>query len=428
MKLRFLDLFAGAGGLSEGFVQAGYEPVAHVEMDKAACYTLRTRAAFHELNKTPEGQQIYKSYLQGKITREQLYNAVPHNIIDSVIEKAIGADTIDEIFARIDKLQNGKDIDLVLGGPPCQAYSVVGRSRVGERIKDDSRNYHFQFYVLFLKRYRPKYFVFENVTGLYSAKDKTGNSFYAQVCNALKEAGYTLAEHVYRTEEYGLPQKRRRVIIIGTRNDIPTPLITIPQSDNCPKIREIFGDLKSIQAGEGIIRGNGRSQGKKAIKWLTENHISDNKYPVTFHQARPVNEHDKEIYRRVVDAWDSANIRFNYATDLPAEMQTHKNIRSFTDRFKVVDGDSNASQTVVAHISKDGHYYIHFDEKQNRSLSPREAARLQTFPDNYFFESGTTKDGRAAAFRQIGNAVPVMLARKIAEHLLPHIKDFNNLG
>ena len=423
MKLRFLDLFAGAGGLSEGFIQAGYEPVAHVEMDKAACYTLRSRAAFHELDKTPEGQQIYKNYLLGKITREQLYGSVPRSIIDTVIEKAIGANTIDEIFSRIDKLQNGKEIDLVLGGPPCQAYSVVGRSRVGESIKDDSRNYHFQFYVQFLKRYQPKHFVFENVTGLYSAKDKRGNSFYIQVCKALKEAGYTLAEHIYKTEEYGLPQKRRRVIIIGTRNDIPSPSITIPQNNNCPKIREIMGDLKSIQAGEGVIRGNGRGQGKKAIKWLTENHISDNKYPVTFHQARPVNRHDKEIYRRVVEAWDSAHVRFNYATDLPATMQTHKNISSFTDRFKVVDGDATASQTVVAHISKDGHYYIHYDKNQNRSLSPREAARLQTFPDNYFFESGTTKDGRAAAFRQIGNAVPVMLARKIAEYLLPYIKD-----
>ena len=423
MHFRFLDLFAGAGGLSEGFIQAGYTPVAHVEMDKAACYTLRTRAVFHELNKTEEGQRTYKNYLLGKFTREQLYNSVPRTVTDAVIEKAIGADTIDEIFKRVDKLLNENEIDLIIGGPPCQAYSLVGRSRVGEEIKSDDRNYLFRYYVKFLEHYKPKFFVFENVTGLYTARDKEGNSFYFQVVNALEEAGYQLSEHVCRTEEYGLPQKRRRVIIIGTRKDLIPPPPFTPNHQICPKISELLHDLKFIQAGEGIIRANGRAQGKKTDSWLFNNNVADKIYPVTFHQARPVNNHDKFIYREAVRLWKEGGIRFNYASHLSESMQTHKNRNAFTDRFKVVDGEATASQTVVAHISKDGHYYIHFDENQNRSLSPREAARLQTFPDNYFFESGTTKDGRAAAFRQIGNAVPVMLARKIAEHLLPYIKD-----
>lgn len=423
MSFRFLDLFAGAGGLSEGFIQAGYTPVAHVEMDKAACNTLRTRAVFHELDKSDEGRKVYCDYLRGKIDRNQLYGQVAASVTDSVIQQAIGADTIDAIFNHIDRLNDNKSIDIVIGGPPCQAYSVVGRSRVGEKMKDDSRNYLFEYYVEFLKKYQPKFFVFENVTGLYSAKDKEGNRYYDKVRNALESAGYHLSERVYKTEDYGLPQKRRRVIIIGTRFDLPVPTIMIQQNDESPKIKDILGDLKRIQGGEGDIRSNGRAQGRKVDKWLVENHIADKIYPVTFHQSRPVNEHDKDIYRRVVEAWEDGQRRFNYATDLPADMQTHKNIRSFTDRFKVVDGESTSSQTVVAHISKDGHYYIHYDKEQNRSLTPREAARLQTFPDNYFFESATTKDGRAAAFRQIGNAVPVMLARKIAESLLPFISD-----
>ena len=126
MALRFLDLFAGAGGLSEGFIQAGYTPVAHVEMDKAACYTLRTRAVFHELNKTTEGQQIYKDYLLGKISREKLYSTVPPRITDSVIEEVIGADTIDNIFAQIDKSQLEKVYISVM---PCDIEKQYDKAR-----------------------------------------------------------------------------------------------------------------------------------------------------------------------------------------------------------------------------------------------------------------------------------------------------------
>lgn len=427
MTLRFLDLFAGAGGLSEGFIQAGYRPVAHVEMDKAACNTLRTRAIFHALKESEEGKELYTSYLNGELTRKEFYahEKVPKEVLDTVIEKAIGKDTLDEIFARVDALSDGKEIDIVLGGPPCQAYSVAGRSRVGEeKIKEDPRNYLFKFYTEFLKKYKPKYFVFENVAGLYSAKDKHGNHFYAQVKEALDEAGYEIKEDLVRAHELGIPQRRKRVILIGRRKDLPAGDLQLSSVGECPiTIRQLFRDLKHLHEGEGTIRKDGRKRGKRAEEWLHENFIADNEFPITCHQARPVCEHDQDIYRMVVEFWDTMNARFNYAEDLPDVMKTHKNCHSFLDRFKVVDGNSHASQTVVAHISKDGHYYIHPDIRQNRSLTPREAARLQTFPDNFFFESGTTRDGRAAAFRQIGNAVPVMLARKIAELLKPALED-----
>lgn len=417
MPIRFLDLFAGAGGLSEGFIQEGYIPVAHVEMDKAACYTLRTRVAYHYLENSVEGRQIYKNYLKGKLSRSEFYTRVPSHLMDSVIEETIGAETIDSIFERIDGLNGDKAIDLIVGGPPCQAYSLVGRSRVGESIRDDARNYLFEYYVRFLKRYNPKYFVFENVTGLFSARDKSGKGFFLQVMSAFKKAGYQVFQHVVNAEELGIPQKRRRVILIGCRMaDAACGDIELPILPQCPvTINQIWQDLKKIQAGEGSIRGTGR-QRKNVHPWLYDVHIADDEYPVTYHQARPVNEHDKDIYRRVVAMWSEGR-RFNYATDLPADMQTHKNLKSFVDRFKVVDGAAHASHTVVAHMSRDGHYYIHPDITQNRSLSPREAARLQTFPDNYFFESATEKDSRAGAFRQIGNAVPVMLARLIAANL-----------
>lgn len=422
MKLRFLDLFAGAGGLSEGFIQAGYTPVAHVEMDKAACYTLRTRAVFHELNKTTEGQLIYKDYLLGKISREKLYSTVPQSITDSVIEEAIGEDTIDKIFAQIDKLSDGQPIDVVVGGPPCQAYSLAGRSRTGEAIKSDARNYLFEYYAKFLKKYQPRYFVFENVTGLYTAKDVNNASFFDQVRAALEEAGYDLFTNECHAEEYGVPQRRRRIIIIGCRRDHDACAPALDGTGEYPDtILRLFSDLKSIKAGAGSIKADGRS--KPPLKWLVDNGISDDIYPVTYHQARTHNEHDLEIYRNAVDLWNKEGRRFNYLRDVPDSAKTHKNTKAFLDRFKVVDGQAHASHTVVAHICKDGHYYIHPDKEQNRSLTPREAARLQTFPDNYFFETPTGRESRMYAYKQIGNAVPVLLAKQIALQLKPYLEE-----
>ena len=419
MKIRFLDLFAGAGGLSEGFIQAGYTPVAHVEMDKAACNTLRTRTAYHELKNTAEGRSVYESYLRGEISRGELYSKVPSELLDTVIEEAIGSLTINDIFRRIDRLKGEEEIDVVIGGPPCQAYSVVGRSRVGEEIKNDERNYLFRYYVEFLLKYKPRYFVFENVTGLHSAKDKNGDSFFTHVLRALNSAGYKVYQHLFRTELYGIPQRRRRVILIGCRDNFSTTGdISVPETGECPlTINEIFADLQHIQAGEGEIRGDGRKASAKRNAWMVENWISDDLFSVTYHQARPTNDHDKEIYRRAVEMWNSGKQRFNYAIDQPKNKQTHKNTKSFLDRFKVIGGSETSSHTVVAPITKDGHYYIHPDIRQNRSITPREAARLQTFPDNYFFESATNKDGRGSAYKQIGNAVPVKLARLIAEAL-----------
>ena len=132
------------------------------------------------------------------------------------------------------------------------------------------------------------------------------------------------------------------------------------------------------------------------------------------HVARPHNENDLEIYRRAVELWNDGEKRLRY-DELPPELQTHNNKASFLDRYKVVEGNHRVAHTVVAHISQDGHYYIHPDIEQNRSLAPREAARLQTFPDDYYFESGDGVPRARVAFRQIGNAVPVRLAECIAK-------------
>ena len=161
-KLTFIDLFAGAGGLSEGFIRAGYEPIAHVEMDEAACYTLKTRTAYYYLKNTNQ-YNIYTDYLKGKIGRDELYSHVPSELMDSVINLPIGGDNNPVIHKRIEKLLKGRKVDLIIGGPPCQAYSLVGRARHKDGMKGDRRNYLYVQYAKYLEKYQPKLFVFENV-------------------------------------------------------------------------------------------------------------------------------------------------------------------------------------------------------------------------------------------------------------------------
>ena len=149
---RFLDLFAGAGGLSEGFIQAGYTPIAHVEMDAAACYTLKTRAAFHWL-KANGNIEIYNQYLRGEMTRADFYKNIPQAVLDTVLNYEISSDTISDIFSKVDSLLGGRELDLIIGGPPCQAYSLAGRSRSATKMVGDKRNYLYKHYAEFLKDY-----------------------------------------------------------------------------------------------------------------------------------------------------------------------------------------------------------------------------------------------------------------------------------
>ena len=170
--LNFIDVFAGAGGLSEGFIQEGFNPIAHVEMNKEACDTLKTRMAFHYLKKHHK-EDTYNSYLEGNITRENLWKKVPENLMKSVINMEISTETINHIYSLIDEQLKGKKVDVFVGGPPCQAYSLVGRSRDPHGMRNDKRNYLFRFYAEFLDKYKPTYFVFENVLGLLSAGSRT---------------------------------------------------------------------------------------------------------------------------------------------------------------------------------------------------------------------------------------------------------------
>lgn len=384
-------------------------------MDPAACFTLKTRMAYHRLRKAGN-LDPYIDYLRQKINRPELYAKLPNKVIDSVIHSEIGDDTLPAIFDRIDAQLGGKKLDLIVGGPPCQAYSIVGRVRSPNGMVGDKRNYLFLYYAEFLKRYQPRYFVFENVTGLLSAKDRDGIRYLDKMLAVFEEVGYKTKPEVLKAEEHGAPQQRTRVILVGkqTQRDFDYPMPEKIANTTKPRYAwDFLQDFPFLKADSGDPWAC--TLKPDALNFLKSDQIRDHEVPVTHFWSRPQSEQDLEIYRLVVDHWNGCKGRLQYG-DLPAYLRTHKNSTDFTDRFKVV-AKYEPSHTVVAHIARDGHYYIHPEKKQNRSLTPREAARIQTFPDNYHFESMLGTPSRTPAYRQIGNAVPVMLARKIAERL-----------
>lgn len=413
---KFLDLFAGAGGLSEGFIQAGFDPVAHVEADAAASATLKTRQAFYWLKKNNK-LQVYIDYLKGNLNRQEFWASVPEDVLNSVINEFIGQESLDIIFNKVDSYLKGQNLDFIIGGPPCQAYSIIGRAR--GNTKDDPRNHLYIYYAKFLERYKPKYFVFENVLGLLSAKDAHGNLYFNKMKILFNSIGYSIEYKILTATEHGILQNRKRIILIGKKgggNKNFYPAMPVWHADAI--VWDVLSDLPEIQAGEGNHLPC--SMKEEYHPWLEQANIRTT-LPVTWHQARPNTQQDLEIYRIAVDKWNKDKKRLNY-NDLPDRLKSHKVSTSFTDRFKVVSGNLNSAHTVVAHIAKDGHHYIHPDINQNRSLTPREAARLQTFPDDYFFESQSGKPSRTSAFKQIGNAVPVFLAYQIAKQLKRNLK------
>lgn len=426
-KITYIDLFAGAGGLSEGFVRAGYDAIAHIEMDRYACETLKTRAAFHYL-KQKGNLDIYKEYLRTKKPKEngeKLWNKVPKNVTDTVLQIAIGADTINGIFKKVDELRKGKDIDIIVGGPPCQAYSIVGRSRMGKDVVNDPRNELYKYYIEFLKKFSPKMFVFENVTGIKTARNgETLRDFKSLV----HSAGYEMDLKVQKASDYGVLQNRQRVIIVGWREELNKdnqhnyfyPELKVKK--NCfAVLKDLFSDLPVRKAGEGEMTGIVEyTKPLESMPYLENSGIRTKELDFTTqHIARPQNLNDREIYCLAVKEWYKNKKQLDYSK-IPERLQTHKNKRSFLDRYSVVNPDG-CCHTVVAHLSKDGHYYIYPTPEPTidnvRSITVREAARLQSFPDDYFFEGS-----RGAAFRQIGNAVPVVLAYKIAIELKKQLK------
>jgi DNA (cytosine-5)-methyltransferase 1 len=403
-KITYIDLFAGAGGLSEGFSNVGFEPIAHVEMSADACKTLKTRACYYYL-KEENKLALYYDYLAGKITKDQLYELVPQSVLDSVICETMSDDTMESIYKQINKLMeqtNVLHVDLVIGGPPCQAYSQVGRSR--KCMDNDPRNKLYKHYFQALEKYKPTMFVFENVPGLITAG---GGCYLKDIFAEFKSLGYELDYKIVDAFDFGVLQKRQRIILIGWEKDSGHSYPGLEKVTGEYTVQDILQDLPDIQPGQS----SDKYKAQRINGYLSATGIRNENDILTWHVARTNINRDRDIYRRAIEAWNNGQKRLKYS-ELPSELITHKNISGFLDRFKVVAADLTASHTMMAHISKDGHYYIHPDINQARSITVREAARIQSFPDDFYFEGS-----RTSAFIQIGNAVPPLMAKAIATAL-----------
>ena len=387
----FIDLFAGCGGLSEGFYRLGYKALAHVEINHWACETLRQRMRFYG----------YK------------------NIESEVIEHDI---TDENILELIDKAVNKRNVDVIIGGPPCQAYSTAGRVRDAKGMATDPRNYLFESYVKILEHYRPKFFVFENVTGLLSAK-VDGSYIFPKVIKALGNE-YNVLDNpkllVHNTADYGVPQIRKRVIIMGVRKDINNVEVSSLYADvvrthwnpdtNEPErkgrlhfvdVKEAIGDLPPVEPGKDASTdffnypcNNDflKRIGKKGI------------YPLFDHIARKHNAMDRERFVMMIkNHWSFGQLR----REMP--QYEHEHARVFDNSY-VVQWWNLPSKTILAHIWKDGFQFIHPDEAQARTFTVREAARIQSFPDDFEFAGS-----RGEKYKQIGNAVPPLFAEALAK-------------
>lgn len=445
-----VDLFAGCGGLSEGFVQAGFVVGAYLERDRWACETLRTRVMFYELKKhTPKSAHWYSRYFRGEVDREdicQRFGAISDAIAGRVIEREFGRDRHCEIISTIRdslKSQGCPKVHVLLGGPPCQAYSLVGRSRDPLRMEHDERHFLYQHYLRVLADLEPDFFVMENVPGLLSARAR-GQEIFRQMLHDFTtvEPAYEVAPsyeeligdpHGYVLDSacFRVPQRRRRVLLIGYRKSlvrhsrsVRTAFTRLLEQQGRARakgvltVSDAIGDLPSLRPGEGSDRWFGSYQRNDDLTGFQRQMRRDSP-GVANHRARTHMETDLERYRFFIEFHKNGN-RAATLEDLrrlrPDLMPDHRNTDGFLDRFKVQWYDRPAS-TIMSHIAKDGHYYIHPDISQCRSFTVREAARCQSFPDNFFFEGPRTEQ-----FRQVGNAVPPRMAAVVARVLFDELR------
>ncbi|XEO93178.1 DNA cytosine methyltransferase [Latilactobacillus sakei] len=406
--MNIIDLFSGAGGLTEGF-RRNYNVIGHVEKEQPASETLKLRDAYYYLEETNQ-LNIYYDFLNDIIPKATLFSHIPKDLLNRTINKEINDESIHGIFQELDTILENEDdptVTGVIGGPPCQAYSTIGRALNASKKSTDGRIYLYRYYIDFLQKYNPTFFVFENVKGLLSFKDLDDELLFPKMQQEFRAAGYELDYKLINTAEYGVPQSRERVIIFGAKrnrldliNNFFDRLSDL--REKTISVREAFTGLPSLHSGE-----ENNKYTLSTNKFIKQFYRTNPDTPLTQNISRPNKSNDLEIYRIVADAKQRGiNLKYN---ELAKNLITHRHTDKFLDRYKALGWDI-PSHTVVAHIAKDGHHYIHPDSEQNRSITVREAARLQGFPDDFFFETS-----RTSAFTQIGNAVPPILSKKIAD-------------
>jgi DNA (cytosine-5)-methyltransferase 1 len=509
--IKIIDLFSGPGGLGEGFSalkdadgNSPFKISISIEKEKSAHRTLKLRAFFRQFD--GNAPKEYYDFLKGKLGKtpeEQLYQlpefAIQVSAADAEAQNLeLGKDN--KIINRKISDSVGESECILIGGPPCQAYSLAGnRSNKNYDPTLDPRNFLYKEYLKVIAQFQPTLFVMENVKGMLSAK-VNGESIYETIFSDLhnpcesvktkpkrgrKKHSYKILslevplsadekikpkDFVVYSELHGIPQRRHRVILIGVRDDLYPNVkdIRLTKNEELTSIRDVLSDLPALRSGLSKITNtdenwvsNIQNDVKETIKSLRVNNqieiadeieltyksigIPTDKQGRVFSLQRTSSIKKKELRDWFYDkklgnyitnhetrghltsdlqrylfcsVWGGVSNRLNWSSRSPKSkdypeylIPQHKNFKSgkFADRFRVQPWDLPAT-TITCHISKDGHYYIHPDPLQCRSLTVREAARIQTFPDNYFFVGNRTEQ-----YVQVGNAVPPLLANKIAK-------------
>jgi len=401
-KLTFIDLFAGCGGLSEGFLQTdNFEALAHIEWELPMVNTLRNRLHVKWNHSVEDSMkrvihfdiQKTEELISGNWSTESLrkYSFTNH---DSILSNGLKG-----IIGK-------QKVDLIIGGPPCQAYSIAGRAQDKNSMKDDYRNYLFESFVKVVDEFKPEVFVFENVPGLLSATPG-GKAVTERIYEAFNEVGYEirqpklLKKSVYTASELGVPQKRNRVIIIGVNKsnkisleELYNELDRQKKSITPKNVRDAIGHLPKFKPLKNQKKVNGKNVSHELIK---DEHVK-------FHEARFHNERDVEIFRNWLKNEmnkSSSQNKISFYNDLMGKKSNHA-------KYRNLEWDK-PSPTVVAHLYKDGLMFIHPDVNQARSITVKEAALLQSFPDDFEFIGS-----QGFAFKMIGNAVPPEMAKNIA--------------
>jgi len=391
MKINVIDLFAGCGGLTDGFLQTGkYNTLAAVDWEFPTVQTLKKR-------------------LSTKWNYDLDRNNILHFDIQRTEELINGFD--DSKFGKSEGLNNivgNKNVDLIVGGPPCQAYSMAGRVRDENGMQDDYRNFLFESYVKMVSHFQPKAFVFENVEGILSAKPG-GISIVKRVRQAFEEIGYEITENLrenalFDTSFYNVPQKRKRVIIFGVQKN----------KTSKKQVRKFYSLMREKSSNEPL---NSKIAFENLPKIFPSKLNSKHSHSVKLngvplpknHEPRKHSERDIEIFKMLTEDILSGAEKYISSKALIQLYKEKTGKDSKFHKYNVIREDK-PSNTIPAHLYKDGLRHIHPDPKQARTITVREAARIQTFDDDFEFLGS-----RGDQYKMIGNAVPPQFSKIIAE-------------